>query len=141
MQEIDIHEPKRNLRSAGFTEVTVLGNHVRQWRLRMSVKATWLRSAVPLHVLKPKGALGVPVVRQEERQSFTEQYTDAGFRDAFREQHPGVVGYTYFSHRFGMRAKGKGWRLDYYLVIVLSRHTNGLLASKHFAAHSLRRSV
>jgi hypothetical protein len=55
-------------------------------------------------------------VVQEERQSFTEQYTDAGFRDAFREQHPGVVAYTYFSHRFGMRAKGKGWRLDYYLV-------------------------
>ena len=24
MQEIDIHEPKRNLRSAGFTEVTSL---------------------------------------------------------------------------------------------------------------------
>ena len=58
----------------------------------------------------------MPVGRQEERQSFTEQYIDAGFRDAFREQHPGVVGYTYFSHRFGMRAKGKGWRLDYYLV-------------------------
>ena len=77
------------------------------------------------------------VIRQEERQSFTEQYTDAGFKDAFREQHPGVVGYTYFSHRFGMRAKGKGWRLDYYLVSVLSP---GLLASQHFAAHSLRRS-
>jgi exonuclease III len=83
----------------------------------------------------------LPVIRQEERQSFTEQYTDAGFKDAFREQHPGVVGYTYFSHRFGMRAKGKGWRLDYYLVIVLSRHANGLLASKHFAAQSLHRSV
>ncbi len=27
-----------------------------------------------------------------------------------------MVAYTYFSHRFGMRAKGKGWRLDYYLV-------------------------
>lgn len=68
------------------------------------------------HFLKQDGSLKVPVGRQEERQSFTEQYIDAGFSDAFREQHPGVVGYTYFSHRFGMRAKGKGWRLDYYLV-------------------------
>lgn len=71
-KEIDIHEPKRNLRSAGFTE--------------------------------------------EERQSFTACYTEAGMVDAFREQHPGVVAYTYFSHRMGMRAKGKGWRLDYFLV-------------------------
>jgi len=56
---------------------------------------------------------------QEERQSFSACYTEAGLVDAFRVQHPDVVGYTYFSYRFGMRAKGKGWRLDYYLVGLL----------------------
>lgn len=36
--------------------------------------------------------------------------------DSFRAQHPGVVGYTYYSYRFAARAKGNGWRLDYFLV-------------------------
>lgn len=39
--------------------------------------------------------------------------------DAWRQQHPGVVGYTYYSFRGpngGMRVQGKGWRLDYTLV-------------------------
>lgn len=43
------------------------------------------------------------------------------------------MGYTYFSHRFGMRAKGKGWRLDYYLVILLSSHMNNLM--RHRTLH------
>ncbi|KAF6251643.1 Endonuclease/exonuclease/phosphatase [Scenedesmus sp. NREL 46B-D3] len=52
-QEIDIHNPKGNLRSAGFT--------------------------------------------QEERDSFGQQVLGhAGLVDSFRQQHPGVVGYTYY---------------------------------------------
>lgn len=39
------------------------------------------------------------------------------FVDAFRAQHGAdVYGYTFFSNRFQMRSKGKGWRLDYHLV-------------------------
>jgi exonuclease III len=57
---------------------------------------------------------------QEERDSFgSEILGGAGLVDAWRAQHPGVVGYTYYSFRGpngGMRAQGKGWRLDYTLV-------------------------
>jgi exonuclease III len=57
---------------------------------------------------------------QEERDSFgAEILSGAGLVDAWRQQHPGVVGYTYYSFRGpngGMRAQGKGWRLDYTLV-------------------------
>lgn len=70
--EIDIHNPKGNLRSAGFT--------------------------------------------QEERDSFSAQIIGAGYVDTFRRQHPGVVGYTYYSYRFNARANNKGWRLDYCLA-------------------------
>jgi len=41
---------------------------------------------------------------------------DAGLVDAFRAQHPGVYGYTYFSARAKARESGKGWRLDYFLT-------------------------
>lgn len=71
-EEIDIHSPKTNLRSAGFTI--------------------------------------------EERESFAENYLNSGFIDVFRKLHPGVVGYTYWGYRFNLRAKNKGWRLDYFLV-------------------------
>lgn len=71
-EEIDIHSPKTNLRSAGFTI--------------------------------------------EERTSFAEKYLQNGMKDAFRTLHPGVIGYTYWGYRFNLRAKNKGWRLDYFLV-------------------------
>lgn len=54
---------------------------------------------------------------QEERDSFgAELLGRAGLVDTWRAQHPGIVGYTYYSYRFNMREKGKGWRLDYFLV-------------------------
>ena len=71
-EEIDIHSPKTNLRSAGFTI--------------------------------------------EERESFAERYLKNGLTDAFRTLHPGIVGYTYWGYRFNLRAKNKGWRLDYFLL-------------------------
>lgn len=123
-QEIDIHEPKRNLRSAGFTEVcrprhsdrqcdiTALGCTANFNKERRLVQAR--PESVPSKRSSQYAAHVGPV--QEERQSFTACYTEAGMVDAFREQHPGIVAYTYFSHRMGMRAKGKGWRLDYFLV-------------------------
>jgi exonuclease III len=51
-EEIDIHAPKTNLKSAGFTP--------------------------------------------QERASFAGRLLGGGFADAFRRQHPGVVGYTYW---------------------------------------------
>ncbi len=41
---------------------------------------------------------------------------DAGFVDAFRYIFPDKVQYTFWSMRFGARARNVGWRLDYFLV-------------------------
>ncbi|TDH68559.1 hypothetical protein CCR75_005668 [Bremia lactucae] len=70
-QEIDIHNPKGNHKSAGFTD--------------------------------------------EERESFG-KILENGFVDTFRNLHPDKVEYSYFGYRNNMRAKNKGWRLDYFLV-------------------------
>lgn len=53
---------------------------------------------------------------QEERDSFQQRYMDAGWVDAFRTRYPEHTGYTYWSYRFNLRARNKGWRLDYFLV-------------------------
>lgn len=39
-----------------------------------------------------------------------------GFVDAFRLLHPETVKYSFWSVRFGARAKNVGWRIDYFLV-------------------------
>jgi AP endonuclease-1 len=42
-----------------------------------------------------------------------ESATDAGkFIDVWRQRHPDVHHYTYFSYRFNCREKSLGWRLD-----------------------------
>ncbi|KAI0664812.1 Endonuclease/exonuclease/phosphatase [Cubamyces menziesii] len=42
---------------------------------------------------------------------------DAGkFVDVWRDKHPGLRHYTYFSYRFNCREKGLGWRLDMFVV-------------------------
>lgn len=86
-EEIDIHSPKTNLRSAGFTI--------------------------------------------EERESFAKRYLKNGLTDAFRTLHPGVIGYTYWGYRFNLRAKNKGWRLDYFLV------SDGLFRSSVYDCYHL----
>jgi exonuclease III len=53
---------------------------------------------------------------QEERESFSAQLLQRGFKDTFRERYPDVVGYTYWNYRTGARARNRGWRLDYFLV-------------------------
>ncbi|KAL4123545.1 hypothetical protein PRIC2_009398 [Phytophthora ramorum] len=70
-QEIDIHNPKGNRKSAGFTD--------------------------------------------QERESFG-KILDSGYVDTFRRLHPDKVEYSYFGYRNNMRAKNKGWRLDYFVV-------------------------
>ncbi|MBD80015.1 MAG: exodeoxyribonuclease III [Crocinitomicaceae bacterium] len=45
-----------------------------------------------------------------------DNYTNAGFKDSFREFHPDEVKYSWWSLRGGARSKNVGWRLDYFLV-------------------------
>ncbi len=41
---------------------------------------------------------------------------DQGFVDAYRTLYPEKVEYSFWSVRFGARAKNVGWRIDYFLV-------------------------
>lgn len=52
----------------------------------------------------------------QERESFTKLLA-AGFHDVFREANPTLEGaYTWWSYRMRARARGIGWRIDYFLV-------------------------
>ncbi len=45
-----------------------------------------------------------------------DRWTSAGWVDTFREFEPGPGHYSWWSQRFGVRAKNIGWRLDYVLA-------------------------
>ena len=51
----------------------------------------------------------------KEREGFS-NFLDAGYVDTFRHLYPDKVKYSWWSYRFSARAKGIGWRIDYFLV-------------------------
>lgn len=51
----------------------------------------------------------------EERTNF-QDLLKTGFKDAFRALHPKKQKFSYWNYRFNSRARGKGWRVDYFLV-------------------------
>lgn len=69
----------------------------------------------------------IDIARPKENYNKTSGYTQqeidgldallaAGFVDTFRHLHPDTVKYSWWSQRFGARAKNVGWRIDYVLV-------------------------
>ncbi len=69
----------------------------------------------------------IDIARPKENYNKTSGYTqpeidgitsllEAGFVDTFRHLHPTEVKYSWWSQRFGARAKNVGWRIDYVLV-------------------------
>jgi len=69
----------------------------------------------------------IDIARPKENYNKTSGYTQveidgmdtllkAGFVDTFRHIHPEVVKYSWWSQRFGARARNVGWRIDYVLV-------------------------
>ncbi|MCW5898957.1 MAG: exodeoxyribonuclease III [Flavobacteriales bacterium] len=64
-----------------------------------------------------------PKANYNKTSGYTQQEIDgldallaAGFVDSFRHLHPAEVKYSWWSQRFGARAKNVGWRIDYVLV-------------------------
>lgn len=51
-----------------------------------------------------------------EEREWVQRFLDHGFVDAYRFLYPDKVQYTWWTYRVAARARGIGWRLDYFLV-------------------------
>ncbi len=67
-----------------------------------------------------------------------DNFTQNGFVDIFRSQHPDEVKYSWWSYRGGARERNVGWRIDYFLVseslqdkVKKSTIENDILGSDH----------
>ncbi len=45
-----------------------------------------------------------------------DEYIEAGFVDIFRAMRPNDNRYTWWTYRFGARARNIGWRIDYFMI-------------------------
>ncbi len=51
-----------------------------------------------------------------EERVWVDRYLEHGLVDVYRRLYPEKVQYTWWTYRFNARARGIGWRLDYFLV-------------------------
>jgi len=51
-----------------------------------------------------------------EERAWIDKYLEHKFFDVYRYLYPDKVEYTWWTYRFGARARNVGWRLDYFLV-------------------------
>lgn len=106
---------------------------------RLEYRASWdhdfseylasLRKSKPVIVTGDFNVAHKPIdlARPKENYNKTSGYTQVeidgmdkivskGFTDSFRYMYPDKVQYSFWSVRFGARAKNIGWRIDYFLV-------------------------
>jgi exodeoxyribonuclease-3 len=69
----------------------------------------------PIDLKNPKANVKTSGFLPEERE-WVQNYLDNGFVDAYRRLYPERVQYTWWTYRLDARARGIGWRLDYFLV-------------------------
>jgi len=72
-------------------------------------------SHMPIDLKNPKANQKTSGFLPEEREWVT-KYLQNGFVDAYRQIYPERVQYTWWTYRLNARARGIGWRLDYFLV-------------------------
>lgn len=69
----------------------------------------------PIDLKNPKANETTSGFLPEER-AWVQKFLDHGFVDVYRTLYPQRVQYTWWTYRLNARARGIGWRLDYFLV-------------------------
>lgn len=70
---------------------------------------------MPIDLRNPKENETTSGFLPEER-VWVQKFLDHGFLDIYRKLYPEKVEYTWWTYRFAARARGIGWRIDYFLV-------------------------
>ena len=69
----------------------------------------------PIDLKNPKSNEGSTGFLPEERKKI-DLYLENGFSDIYRDFYPERVQYTWWAYHSNARARGTGWRLDYFLI-------------------------
>lgn len=84
-----------------------------------------------IDLARPKENVKTSGFTPEEREEL-DRWIRAGYVDTFRAFEPGPGHYSWWSQRFGVRAKNVGWRIDYVLASEgAAKHLKGAFLSPH----------
>ena len=75
----------------------------------------------------------------EERAWLTELFDEVGFLDVFRQLHPELEAYTWWSNRGQAWAKNAGWRIDYHIAtpgIAQTARSASIYKEQRFSDHA-----
>jgi exodeoxyribonuclease-3 len=75
----------------------------------------------------------------EEREWLTQLFDEVGFVDVFRQIHPELEAYTWWSNRGQAWAKDVGWRIDYQIAtpaIAQRAHAASIYKAERFSDHA-----
>lgn len=70
---------------------------------------------MPIDLKNPKANEKTSGFLPRERE-WVQRFLDNGFVDVYRHLYPDKIQYTWWTYRLNARARGIGWRLDYFLV-------------------------
>ncbi len=88
---------------------------LRKGGLRVLVMGDLNTAHHEIDLARPKGNVHTSGFLPEERAEL-DRWADAGWVDSFRRFESGPGHYSWWSQRFGVRAKNIGWRIDYVLA-------------------------
>ena len=69
----------------------------------------------PIDLKHPKENAATSGFMPQER-AWVQKFLDHGFVDVYRQFYPDKVEYTWWTYRMNARARGIGWRIDYFLA-------------------------
>jgi exodeoxyribonuclease-3 len=139
---VDEHDQEGRVITAEFNDFYLLTAYIPNSGSelgRLDYRQTWDKDftsyLTSLQKNKPVIACGdfnvahqpIDLARPKENYNKTSGYTQqeidgmtallsSGFVDTYRHLRPSEVGYSWWSARFGARAKNIGWRIDYFIV-------------------------
>lgn len=87
----------------------------RRARYRVLVMGDFNTAHREIDLARPKNNKGTSGFLPQERREL-DRWLNAGWVDTFRHFEPGPDHYSWWSQRFGVRAKNIGWRIDYVLA-------------------------
>ncbi|MDA1194886.1 MAG: exodeoxyribonuclease III [Planctomycetota bacterium] len=90
-------------------------DRLRRGGLRVLVLGDFNTAHRAIDLARPKDNVKTSGFRPEECAEF-ERWIAGGWIDTFRHYEPGPDHYSWWSQRFGVRARNVGWRIDYVLA-------------------------